>query len=92
MREPALELRGLTKHFGASVTVGPIDLIVHHPAGEGNRSIRVGHHLHDARVMENLTDTLIHAVDKIVGGSTGFGCDAVGFIREMPALAVCGIP
>jgi ABC-type Fe3+/spermidine/putrescine transport system ATPase subunit len=28
MREPALELRGLTKHFGASVTVGPIDLIV----------------------------------------------------------------
>jgi ABC-type Fe3+/spermidine/putrescine transport system ATPase subunit len=28
MREPALELRGLTKHFGASVTVGPIDLVV----------------------------------------------------------------
>jgi ABC-type Fe3+/spermidine/putrescine transport system ATPase subunit len=28
MPEAALELRGLTKHFGASVTVGPIDLIV----------------------------------------------------------------
>ena len=28
MPEPALELRGLTKHFGTSVTVGPLDLIV----------------------------------------------------------------